>query len=73
MSEQQKQSIKLDVELGCSSIAGAKPINEDAVQAHIPVTEHALINKGVSVVIADGVSSAEAGRQASQYSVGHLY
>ncbi|WP_293749434.1 protein phosphatase 2C domain-containing protein, partial [uncultured Paraglaciecola sp.] len=69
MSDHQKQSTKLDVEVGCASIAGVKPVNEDAVQAYIPITEHALINKGVSVVIADGVSSAEAGRQASQFSV----
>ncbi len=69
VKELQKGSGFLCVDLGYGSIAGIKPINEDAVQAHIPDTQYALVNKGVSVVIADGVSSAEAGREASQYSV----
>lgn len=72
MSEQSKaklsQSTTLNVEVGCSSIAGLKPVNEDAVQATIPDTEYGLTNKGVVVVIADGVSSAEAGKEASRYS-----
>jgi len=59
----------LSVDLGYVSIAGIKPVNEDAVLAHIPDSQYALVNKGISVVIADGVSSAEAGREASQYSV----
>lgn len=59
----------LQIETGCASVPGLKSVNEDSVGAHIPDTQHALVNKGVCVVIADGVSSAEAGQQASQYSV----
>lgn len=68
----QKQDIasaSLHIDTGYSSVSGLKSVNEDSVGAHIPDTQHALINKGVCVVIADGVSSAEAGQQASQYSV----
>lgn len=59
----------LRIEIGQQSIAGAKKVNEDAVGSHIPQHAHALINKGVGVVIADGVSSAEAGKEASEYAV----
>ena len=54
---------------GQASIAGLKDVNEDAVGSFIPAEQHALNAKGVAVAIADGVSSAEAGRDASQYSV----
>lgn len=54
---------------GHVSVAGIKPVNEDAAAVFIPSEEHALTAKGVSLVIADGVSSAEAGREASQYAV----
>jgi serine/threonine protein phosphatase PrpC len=61
--------LNLKVELGSASIAGVKEVNEDAVNAVIPESQYALRNKGVSVIIADGVSSAEAGREASEYAV----
>lgn len=57
----------LRLEIGQHSIAGVKPINEDAVNAYVPTHSHALINKGIGLVIADGVSSAEAGKEASEY------
>ncbi len=59
----------LCVDTGYASIAGIKPVNEDAVAVYTPAEEHALTAKGISCVIADGVSSAEAGREASQYAV----
>jgi len=59
----------LSIEIAQHSIAGLKAINEDAVNSYIPTHAHALINKGIGLVIADGVSSAEAGREASKYAV----
>jgi protein phosphatase len=61
--------LSLTIEVGSASIAGVKSVNEDAVTALIPDNPHALMNKGVSVIIADGVSSAEAGKEASDYAV----
>ena len=58
----------LEVATGSASIAGVKSINEDAAATFVPTANHALINKGVCAIIADGVSSAEAGREASEYS-----
>lgn len=54
---------------GFKSIAGIKAVNEDAATICVPDSEYALINKGVCAIIADGVSSAEAGREASEYCV----
>lgn len=65
----QSDASALQVEVGHATTAGIKSVNEDAVNAYVPNTRHALVNKGVTVVIADGVSSAEAGREASQYAV----
>lgn len=62
----------LHVATACASVAGIKPINEDAANAYQPDNHHALINKGVCAVIADGVSSAEAGREASEYCVANF-
>jgi protein phosphatase len=59
----------LKVEIGQHSIAGEKAVNEDGVHSFVPEHEHALVNKGIALVIADGVSSAEAGKEASQYAV----
>lgn len=47
------------------SLAGLKPQNEDAIGIRIP--KGALLsNKGAVAVIADGVSAAEAGKEASE-------
>ena len=62
----------LVVATGCTSIAGVKAVNEDAVAVHTPTDRHAMTSKGTVVVIADGVSSAEAGREASDYAVKHF-
>ncbi len=48
-----------------SSIAGQKDENEDAIGIRIP-TGNLLDNKGAVAVIADGVSTAEAGKEASE-------
>jgi len=66
---EQKNTSELVVQLGSCSIAGVKAVNEDAVNTAVPDNQYALINKGVCAIIADGVSSAEAGKQASEYSV----
>lgn len=49
--------------------AGIKPTNEDAVVQHIPSDPHLLTYKGACFALADGVSTAEAGQQASQRAV----
>ncbi len=51
--------------IGQSSIAGKKKENEDAIGIRIP-KGMLLDNKGAVAVIADGVSAAEAGKEASQ-------
>jgi len=62
-------SLALQLDVGSKSIAGVKNVNEDAINTLVPQRCHALINKGISTVIADGVSSAEVGKQASEYAV----
>nr|WP_245217519.1 bifunctional protein-serine/threonine kinase/phosphatase [Rheinheimera maricola] len=49
--------------------AGIKPANEDAVAQHIPTDAHLLTYKGACFALADGVSTAEAGQQASKRAV----
>ncbi len=54
--------------IGQSSQKGRKPANEDSIGIRIP--EGALLaTKGVVAAIADGVSAAEAGKEASESSV----
>jgi len=59
----------LKIETAFSTDAGVKPINEDAGGVHVPEDEYLSVNKGVVLVVADGVSSAEAGREASHTAV----
>lgn len=68
MTQAQKLNLSLAVTAAQHSTAGSKPANEDAVGIRIP-EEPLLSSKGVALVVADGVSSAEAGRQASETSV----
>jgi len=49
--------------------AGIKPVNEDSVCFLIPENSHQIEHKGISIALADGVSSAEAGQEASQTAV----
>jgi protein phosphatase len=62
----------LKVDVGCQSIAGAKPQNEDFVSYQCPTEPHQLAQKGIAVAIADGVSSAEAGQEASLTAVNNF-
>ncbi len=59
---------RLDIQVGQYSTAGIKPENDDAVGIRIPEGT-TLATKGVVAVIADGVSTAEAGKEASQIAV----
>lgn len=59
---------QLQFSLGQASFAGVKADNEDSVGIRVP-DGNLLTTKGACVVIADGVSAAEAGKEASQTSV----
>lgn len=59
----------LEVVMAHKSVPGVKAVNEDAVAIAQAPSAHALVNKGVCALIADGVSSAEAGREASEFCV----
>ncbi len=62
---------RLEVKIGGTSLAGAKPENEDAFAAHQPDVwpRH---YKGVAAVVADGLSSCDNAQVASQLSVTHF-
>lgn len=64
MSEQQLQLAYCQL-----SKAGIKPTNEDAVASYIPQDAHLVTYKGACFALADGVSTAEAGQQASLLAV----
>jgi serine/threonine protein kinase len=53
---------------GIYTSAGIKPVNEDAVGFSIP-DGHLLNTKGAVAVVADGVSTAEAGKEAAEQCV----
>ncbi len=55
----------LHLRYGYCSIAGAKEHNDDSVEAYLP-EEPALTTKGAVFLIADGVSTAEKGKEASE-------
>lgn len=59
----------LKVGAAFKSDAGIKPVNEDAAGVFIPEDNYLLTNKGVVLSLADGVSSAEAGKEASRTAV----
>ncbi|HHJ13561.1 MAG TPA: bifunctional protein-serine/threonine kinase/phosphatase [Gammaproteobacteria bacterium] len=56
---------QLTVSAAQLSEAGAKPANEDSVGIRIPDEPALLDAKGVALVIADGMSGSEAGREAA--------
>lgn len=56
----------LGIDAASDSIAGRKSINEDCAAIRLPDDIFLLNNKGVALVVADGVSSAEAGQEASR-------
>ena len=63
-----KNKKSLTVNIGGYSTAGHKPINQDAFAARVP-TDEDLYYKGVTLAIADGVSSCDDSHIASQTSV----
>lgn len=54
---------------GQASSAGIKPHNEDSCGIHIPRNRSELAHKGIVAVVADGVGSSEAGREAAEHCV----
>ena len=61
------------LQVSCAQLsqAGLKAVNEDSIGIRIPEGS-ALTHKGIVAVIADGVSAAEAGQEASQACVQNL-
>lgn len=59
---------QLSISVGQATSAGVKPQNEDSIGIRIP-EGGLLLTKGAVAVIADGVSAAEAGKQASELCV----
>jgi len=66
---EQIEKTYLAVQVGCSTTKGVKPENEDFVGSLVPENIHQLENKGIALALADGVSSAEAGKEASETAV----
>lgn len=66
------QSASLVVQMGLYSVRGLKQQNEDYVGSFIPENPLQLENKGIAAALADGVSSAEAGKEASHTAVGNF-
>lgn len=58
-------SLSLKISSGEFSTTGIKPQNDDNCGVHIP-TEPLLTTKGISAVIADGMSGSDAGKEASE-------
>ena len=61
------EHLKPNLKVDCAQLShsGIKPVNEDSIGIRIPEGS-LLTHKGIVAVIADGVSAAEAGREASQ-------
>jgi len=68
-SQTDSERVYLTVEIGSSTTKGVKKENEDFVGSFIPENIHQLENKGIALAVADGVSSAEAGKVASETAV----
>jgi serine/threonine protein phosphatase PrpC len=60
---------ELTVDIGSKTDKGVKPVNEDDVHFLVPDLSYVLEQKGVCCALADGVSTAEAGREASLIAV----
>lgn len=58
--------LALQLQYGAQTAAGVKAANEDAVACQLPDSAYLLQHKGACFVLADGVSTAEAGAQASK-------
>ncbi|MCH8538559.1 MAG: protein phosphatase 2C domain-containing protein [Alkalimonas sp.] len=62
-------ALRLQLTIAARCEAGGKESNEDAVAYELPEDPHRLTYKGAVLALADGVSSAEAGRDASHTAV----
>ncbi len=71
-SESTKTTSTLQVMIGSCSTKGVKSQNEDSVGSFVPIDSHQLESKGIALALADGVSSAEAGKEASQTAVSNF-
>lgn len=60
---------QLKVKVSVATTAGIKKINEDAINHYLPEQSFELASKGIAFALADGVSSAEAGKEASHTAV----
>lgn len=60
---------QLQVDIASHSIKGLKDNNEDAVGFFVPQEPEVLEGKGIALAVADGVSSAEAGKEASNTAI----
>jgi len=60
---------QLQVDIASHSIQGLKDNNEDAVGFLVPKEQEELEAKGIVLAVADGVSSAEAGKEASDTAI----
>jgi protein phosphatase len=60
---------RLQVDIASHSIQGLKDNNEDAVGFFVPQELPVLEGKGIVLAVADGVSSAEAGKEASNTAI----
>lgn len=60
---------QLQVDIASHSIQGLKDNNEDSVGFLVPQAVSELENKGIVLAVADGVSSAEAGKEASKTAI----
>lgn len=60
---------EFDIDVAYESHAGVKGINEDAINLLLPEDIYLQQVKGYAFIVADGVSSAEAGRDASHIAV----
>lgn len=60
---------ELKLEAALHSVQGRKSLNEDSAGIEIPQDSYLQHSKGAALVVADGVSSAEAGQEASQTAV----
>ncbi len=61
--------MKFEILYGQATSAGVKPRNEDSLGIRIPSDSDQLAGKGIAAVIADGVSAAEAAREAADLCV----
>ncbi len=61
----------LQIDLGYTSLAGRRPLNEDYCAGVTP-EDDALENKGILIAVADGVGGHANGREASEYCVRSL-